>query len=97
MIIAHDELFLHLLQCFQKNCTVKTYKQGLLQVRVNLSPESIDPCQPLPFAQGDMGQTFLLLVNFLYVQGPVYLMVQTVTSQNQHYGPIIIPFPNDKF
>ena len=49
---------------------------------VKASAKNIDACQPAQSAQADMGRHFLQSVNFLYVTGPVYLMMPTMIGQN---------------
>ena len=43
---------------------------------LNTSAKGFDPCQPAQFAQADINETFLRLVNFLNVLVQVYTMVQ---------------------
>ena len=45
---------------------------------LNAFVKSIDPYQPAQSAQADMGQNFLLSLNFLDIQGPFYIMIQSV-------------------
>ena len=36
--------------------------------------KSIDPGPSAQFSQADLGQNFLLLIDFLHIEGPYYLM-----------------------
>ena len=53
-------------------------KRGLIA-----SAKSIDPGQATQSAQPDLGRNFLLLINFLHIHGPVYLMIESVVVQNE--------------
>ena len=52
-------------------------KRGL-----NASAKSIDPGQPA------LGRNYSLQVNFLYVQGPVYLVIKSAVTKNGYYGSV---------
>ena len=51
--------------------------------------KKIYPCQPVHDVQADTGQQHLLLVNFFYVTGSIYPIVQFAVRQNRYYGPMI--------
>ena len=48
----------------------------LFERRLTAYAKSIDPVLPAHFAQADLGQIFLVLVNFPC--GPVYIMIESV-------------------
>ena len=87
--------FLHFPRCFPpyqnfKSCgeVVAVISKSCSQKRgLSISTKGID--QGHPPAQSDLSCNFLLFVNVLQVQGPMYLMVSWLSNKIEVFGSLI--------